>query len=380
MKIILDEKRKYDLLVVLFFVSIHLDYIVKSGMTLPLRYAVAVACCALPLLKGNVRLSGTAVLFGISCVLTGVLNIFIIGNGTWMKLIYTVISFGIAFFFVSDQVTPRGFLAATYVNSAMIALLFAAKGIGSKIYASASVNYVSIFLLLSVTLYYTLCEKKGEKLRVFPALLVFILCVAATGRGGILAGGIILIAVILSALRRSRSKAVRSLLVLCIVLLVFLLLLLLAEGTMLSQLFGRFEKLGMSDHGRSRIWKQYMIMTVQEPVFIWLGTPFRKVPILIAYQNNLHNSFLNIHAFNGLVTAAFVLVLMIRGIARGILKRQWIFLICFLAISMRGFTDQMFWGTIGTPVLLFYLFFRPGARTLSAGGPEQCRDELTEGS
>ena len=74
------------------------------------------------------------------------------------------------------------------------------------------------------------------------------------------------------------------------------------------------------------------------------------------YDNNTHNSFISIHANNGIVMLLFCVGLLIQAVNYSIKKHYYIYLACILTFCVRGFFDNVFWGTWGTVTFTFLLF------------------------
>lgn len=355
------HKTSYEILVILFFLTMHIDYMEKTNLTLLLRYFVSILCFAIPLLKKKIKLSMNLIIISVLIGTTGILNIYIIGNTTIFKIIYTIMSFYIACFFLCNEVESKPFLISTYINAILIFLKYISKGSMSSIYANASGNYVSIMLLFSLTIYYVKCETQKKDFTVIPAVIVFILCIIAVGRGGILSSGILLITVLIikaSTIGKGKTSIFLKLLIMLIV--IFCIAIYIPsfmQSDSYERFFGRFDSLGLSDHGRFYIWEQYLNKVNESKSYLLLGAPLNEIPIVVYHEGNLHNSYLNIHAFNGIILFISVAILFIKSAANGVSKKRWVFLSCMLIIVLRGYTDQMLWGTIGTPIFAFYLLY-----------------------
>ena len=126
----------------------------------------------------------------------------------------------------------------------------------------------------------------------------------------------------------------------------------------LTESFAKFEQLGLSDNGRYNIWEDYIYKGNESTMNLFWGGPIGEVPRLERFAGNLHNSFLSIHACNGIILLGVVLLIIAKRIIRGIKDRSWVYLGCFLVIIVRGFTDQMLWGTSITPIFSYYLLYQ----------------------
>ncbi len=182
----------------------------------------------------------------------------------------------------------------------------------------------------------------------------------AVGRGGIVSIGFLLCIVLIINIRNISGELLNSRRKKALYILILFFFVLCGyfwgDANVYEKLFGRFFSLGMNNHGRFDIWISYYHKTFENIVYIMEGAPISDIPyIFYRYAGNLHNSILNIHAFNGLISVIIVFLFAIQTIFSSIKKKQFLFLSCFIAITFRGLTDQVFWGTVGTPVFMFFL-------------------------
>ena len=120
MTIHIREGLLYELLVVLFFLIVHINYMIKSDIAIGLRYGISFLCFLLPLMMNKISVSRTFMVLAILTAATGIINVMYIGNATYFKVGYTIMSFFIAAFFLSDAVSERPFLVSTYISIAII--------------------------------------------------------------------------------------------------------------------------------------------------------------------------------------------------------------------------------------------------------------------
>ena len=313
------------------------------------RYASVILCAIFSMFVYR-YVSGITVLLFLCAAISGILNFIFIGNSTYTNLLYTLMSVFIALLFCTPCVSPRSLLYAMYFHAVMVAYCFARYGLHVNIYLRSSNNYVSCNLLLPVTVYYSLLEWRGERIPKLPALIVFILSVLAMGRGGVFSSGILLAGVLFRSFKDFRPIH-RAFLVTGMVI-----------GTVVMirmssslEIASRFNRNGMSDNGRFPIWMEYLHSVFKNDIYFWLGAKFKGLPLVTYHENNLHNSFLNIHAFNGALMLILLFCLSLYTVYYAIRRKRLIFLTCMASLFFRGLTDRLLWGATGTPFMLFFL-------------------------
>ena len=333
-----------------------------------LYYVSASLCCVLgffPDRKG-LRLPLLAEALMLMIAVTGVINIVLTGNSTVQKQLFTIMSVGIALLLLDRRVGRHIFTLAFLVNALVVLAGIALNGSRGPIYYDSSVNFVSVHLLCPMLLYYCSGEESGENAPLWPALLTFAMCLAVQGRAGILFTAFFLFGVLFFRLfprflrleRRKKYLIVLAGVALCVLAVVLVIAFDVVDRV---ELFARFAEHGFSSNGRFKIWSDYFLFST-ESLQDFLVAPDMSIiehkPHLGKLGwGNLHNSFLNIHAYNGIVTFVTVLVLCVRSVWYGLRQRKWMYLLCFATFSLRSFTDFVFWGSPGTPFFFYFLFF-----------------------
>jgi len=334
--------------------------VIQTKATTGMRYLIAVISTLTAFTGKKIKIPFSVIIFFSVCLVTGILNIYYIGNSTIPKLLYTLMSIVIAKVLLDDRLNPDFLLWAIYFNVFIVVYNFVQHGLGAKIYFSSSNNYVSVMLLFPAVVYYSIIERQKKKISVIPAMVIFILSVLAQGRGGILASGILLIAVYLSAGFNMLGTNRRACLALCLTSMILFMFIIFSAVFLFNifdeiLIFSRFNQLGMSDHGRFAIWDQYINSVKNNLLYLGLGAKLTELPAVVRQEGNLHNSFFNIHAFNGIVMFIFFIGYSLNAIRYGIKRRRWLFVMCMFTLYLRGATDQVFWGTLGTPFVLFFI-------------------------
>ncbi len=312
----------------------------------------------------NILRDRSIVLFLILYVLTSFFNLIFIGNHSWKEIAYTFLYMGIFLFLSDEEISIQSIKAAIIASNGIIIATFLRKGIGTAILKDVSNNYVSVLLFMPMIIYYIRLEREKKPISLFPAGMVLLSCLLAVGRGGILSAAVFLAGLIGDLFFNSRAwKSVKKrnnfrILVLMAILLLLLISFELIPRIWNSSVLQRFTKHGFYGTGRGGIWAEYISNMVNRVDYFFFGVDFDVLFQMIRYKNNLHNSFLNIHVYNGIFMLGYIALLSIGNIYRSLQKKEWIFLFCTLMFFLRAFTDKIFWGgVVGTPILFYLLWY-----------------------
>lgn len=357
-----DTGMLHSAVIFLFYLSILTMNQFAGAMVRLFYYAMAIGACYLGLFADGkqMRIPKEVTVFALLTFLTGIANILLVGNLDLMKLFYTIVSVGIALVLLNGSINSNALLAAVLVNAAAVVIRLLIHGMDGPFYISSSANYVSVHLLLAAVVYYSVLENQNKKIPLWPAALIWVLCLLAKGRAGILFSTFFLGCLVLHAFvfkMRAVSKRTRriccgtagALIVIAVVCFFAL------DLVHKIPLFQRFAMHGLSGNGRDLIWTQYFQICASDLKAL-IFAPNLETMFRAAQQNgNVHNSFINVHAFNGIVMLAAFLAMCVNTALYVIKKGRWIVLICFITICLRGFTDFVFWGASGTPIMLYFL-------------------------
>lgn len=348
----------------IYFITIVLHNLFHISIINYLWYLILVVCFSLGVIHTSYRLSKEIVLFAVLFLFSVSANMYFIGNSSISDIIYTVFYLGV-FFLLADEALDERFLEASiYINCVIISVFLLKAGFGNPIFGEISNNYVSVLLLLPASVYYIRREHYLKTISVFPALAIFVTCLLATGRGGILASSLLLLSVVFYLLvLRKDWKHTKKHALFCLIVFSFAAIILAAipallNGPMLKSIFQRFSKYGMYGTGRMDIWKEYFTTMGKSTEYIFFGVKFSQLPMMSWYKNNLHNSFLNLHAYYGLFFVLYVIFLIIANSLKCIKEKKWIYFFVMMVFFARSLTDKIYGGgLVATPVLFFLLFY-----------------------
>ena len=226
---------------------------------------------------------------------------------------------------------------------------------------SSSCNYISVILLLFISLYYFDMDAGSVGFAGFlPAVLCFLLSIWGRGRSGILASGILLIGLIFLKLTSVNKKSKRLLLLVAFLLMGAMAYLLINENAFnsLSWMLGSFQTEGFEDSARLLLWHEYFTTTFSSLKNLIFGTSLRDMPLIVRFNSNPHNSFIYLHITYGLIGTAVYFVFFFRSVIFYIRKRRYTSLLVLMVLSLRAFTDKFVFLQYGMPVMM-YLVLAP---------------------
>lgn len=352
----------------LYYLAILCSYITEWRFRQEIYYGAS-ALCVLAFFvwkihDGKICINRRIALFISFCALTGFLNFVFVGNTTIIKLLECAfINTIIACMLVEVRFDRRVLLGVTYLYCAYFAYLFLVYGGGVRLFTRYSNNFVSIIILFPVVMYYAIAEQYRDKISYIPALIVWILSLLASGRSGIGASSILFVSIFLYCELRSEKSKQQSR-VLFIFGILWKTILIILIGVVIYYIFveyssvilRKFLQSGFDNQARAVIWKDYIDHTFDSLKNIVLGTPKENLIMGRIFEGNAHNSFINIHVDNGILVL-IVFGYLVYSIVYAVKNKKWIFLICLVTFCFRAFFDNVFWGTKGTAILMYFMFF-----------------------
>lgn len=282
-------------------------------------------------------------------------------NYSILNMVYTVLYIGLGILVLLN----------TYSHTmALIIFLFTAGGILLKVIQGADVNhillansrnYISILLLLPLLLYYLSCFEKKKNVRIAPVLLYCFICILARGRGGIVTAFFFFIAILIYKWAGIKNKSVKFLVgcLTSVFVLFFAVVLLDNNAGFLDRLakghFRMFYTKGFTDNARVTIWGSFLqnnVNSVRE--FVFGSDALRAMT-----DGNLHNFLLQSYASFGLAGFTLLTILMGRALVKGVKEKDYLWLILFVVLILRAFTDRVFFQGYCEFYLYYFIFRYP---------------------
>lgn len=322
---------------------------------------IGIILCALIAKEVAIDIKGICII-GLTVVAMGVHLLVVQDLALFITIKIFVVFLPIALYFLfSDQLPLWGwtvfiaflwiFVLACWYNTPDDYLLF----------YETSRNYVSIYSLLFCFLLAIVWNKNGYSFPFVFCVICFCACVWAIGRSGILAA---LLLLVIFGLKKAKNTKYRLLIVSGCSILVLMLIMFtsiqdyIEIGNRFFSRFMDFKALG-SNNERLYIYSSYVQTAIDNPKNLLLGVDTDHVNGIISSKNgNLHNSFLQFHAYFG----AIMLVLFIYAIIRSCVclhrSKEIDVLIIYIVFLFRCLFDYCFPGTVGD-VVIWYCILSP---------------------
>ena len=354
-----------NLSIFLYFISIIVLAEIDNTATTALFYAAAFLCliCVITKRKANNLWFYLCLLTGI---ISGLVNIIYIGNLNFIRLLVLVIAFIIARLLLCQEIKASILLRVYALFSAFVFVMIVIKGLGNPIFEYVSNNYVSVYLLAPLVIYYTKTECEGKEIRLWPAIIYWVLCAMASSRMGLLTASLLLALLVIYRERRKYGKIGGGMIVFVIILLAVPIALLVLPYVARKHndlyIVNRFLEMGMTSSARDRMWGEYLELLGNEK-YLLFGAPTELVYWSNRfYEGDLHNSFLIVHSNLGITCFIGMIVLLVRSYLFGIKYKRTVYSIAMSAFCIRAFTDHVFGCNRLSPIILFFLLFPMFAR------------------
>lgn len=238
----------------------------------------------------------------------------------------------------------------------------------SEILLANSRNYISVLLLFTVLLYYLTCYQQKKELNIIPAIINFVICILAYGRGGILASAFLLAGLCFCKIiyvKGDREKIMLILLLLAVAVIFFKYLI---DTNKIYLMFNKFYKDGTVDSVRLEIWKSFLKNNFLTPETVLWGSGAKEV----WEDGNLHNSFLQLYASFGLIPFVTISGLIIQAFIHGLREDALVWNVLFVTLLIRALTDKLFFqGYCEVFLYYFVMYWRYHGRKKHGGNCDE---------
>lgn len=364
-----DRQDKIDsVLLFTYFLTILLQFTEENSLYRTLPYQIISIVCVIvfifpKMVNRSLKVRVDLAVFITLCAVTGIFNFLIIKNSSILNVIEcSFFNTIIACMIIEKKINTKWIEYACYAYIIVFIYRIIRMGLFERI-TRFSNNQVSVALLIPVVLYYVLKDINSEELSILPALATWIISLLSRGRTGIVTCTILFVAVFLKyykagslAKEHENRKKLRKILLrlLLIIGCTFILYSLFSQYS--EQIFGKFIDQGLDNSARQIMWSEYLENAGNNFKYLLLGVPKRLLIMGEIFNNNTHNSFISIHANNGITMFVFCIVLLARAISYAFKNKYYIYLTCIIVFCLRSFFDNMFWGTWGTTTFMVLIF------------------------
>lgn len=263
--------------------------------------------------------------------------------------------------FVFPHTYHQGFIQFYFVIISIGAYLISGR-MPQELFEGYSHNFISVILLLSVLYYFIGLDNSKRNIStidLIPPTLSLIVSIWARGRGGVIAIVFLFLIILYVFLKQNRQKSsimfTYSTYLIIAAVLYFLYYVLTTYEDFIN--LQKFEQLGMGANGRDEIWISYFNKVEESIIYMLFGAPLADISEMRAMDMNPHNSYILLHAYNGIFMTVIFFVLFAKCII-SYSKHNLIFCALTISFFFRGLTDVFLFGTFGMPAML-YLVLKP---------------------
>lgn len=344
---------------VLYFSSILLVTQIDTGFTDALFYGSVVfgLLCLFLTKRLNMRVFVISLVF----LALGMMNIMFVHNLKLIRLLLAVSTFWLSTLYIQEDMDESPALIILFLNAIIVLIHFYIAGVANPVYQNSSNNYVSIYLLAPTVIYYTIQEKNKRNIRIYPALLVLIISFLSGSRMGLISSALLFVGILIYKYFGGRRRKVDKIILAGIIIAVII-----AVGSTYFPAFVsrysnvrviyQFSSKRLESQSRMILWGEY-VNSLSNMKNLLFGTSISLLPYADVLANNLHNSFIFIHAYYGLIGIFILFFAMIYNVVNSIKNKKWIYLICLLSFCLRAFTDHVFGGHRISIVIVFLMLF-----------------------
>lgn len=225
-----------------------------------------------------------------------------------------------------------------------------------KVFIGFSRNNIPVTLLIqSVLLYVSMVENK-KKIRLYPAITVLLFSIWTIGRSGIFTSLLMLILIILYIQFKSEKRNLRIIYISFLILILYSVISVFFYDELIEPALARLFRLGITDSHRGSIIVEYLNQCKTSFYSLFLGVNINQNSIFSIYNYNLHNSYLRLHAYHGLLGFTMIFVFGLRTITKLLIQKYYLFFILLLILFIRGTTDIVAFHGPFDPLIYYFIF------------------------
>lgn len=293
--------------------------------------------------------------------ISGLLNYYFIGNSDMLEISSNIMYFGLMMIMFAYPMTyTQGFI--TFYSSIAIFIVGYISGAHTHTFLTSSGNYISVLIILAAALYYITVYASGHEfslIDILPSLLCFFISIWAKGRGGILCCSILLILTLLYYIIKNAYKSSRRMLLISIISIIVIIIIAFNEINIIDSYLslGKWSSRGFDMSSRGIIWGSYINKVKESILYFLLGAPTDQIQIIQAFNNNPHNSFIQLHATNGIIPFLLFIFLLCRAVIYYFKEKNALLLIALIVVTTRGITDKFIFGQYGMPIIMYLVLY-----------------------
>jgi len=279
------------------------------------------------------------------------------GNHHAYSAVIFLSNIGYASVFIVRPISPK-IIELMYILVCLFFLWCAWNGVNPENVFFVSRNFISVFMLLVVSLYYISCWQHGENPKLYVSILALVVALWAIGRAGI---AVFLGLFLFTYIFLPRKKMKARIIGIFFVLVAFTLFSFSFEGIANFEIFlvgiERFNRLGL-ESARESINSSYIGAAFDSARGFLFGARLKGIEEIVEVGGNPHNSFINLHVNSGFFGALLLTVAIFHSLKKIVLTSNLILFIVLVSCLLRSFFDiSAFYGPLDVAIMFPVLYY-----------------------
>lgn len=354
------HKKISDLIIFVFFLANIFKYFEVISSIMADTFLVFIGFIAIVhvFLHKGISKQRNFIIFIFIYTFCGMFGIIINGNMDIQELVWPIAFMGIGLLMLNFAISYRLTKIIYYLYNILMIYSIVIVGNVDLLNAVSSRNTISVGALNYFCLYAITAYNQNEKITVMPVLLGLLTSFMAVGRSGILTFTILLIFIAIQSSFNNKSKIInifKSILIIATIVI---------SVNLLYNLFGNYFEASIinfqekgTESTRTYIWADYLKKAFTSITNFLFGAPIGGTYYLDQYRQNLHNSFLMLHAKYGIIPLYMVIILIVNSIMYFIKNKNYLFVYLCITILFRMQFDYTNFNAQLDSILIYFLFY-----------------------
>lgn len=214
-------------------------------------------------------------------------------------------------------------------------------------------NAVSIFIIIQIILLYISTFQWKKNLTIFPTLINLVLSIWSIGRSGIITS-VVLFLIILSL--KHKERGLKTIFTYIGIFTVLTISFLYFYETIFESAIERTVVMGMTDSSRESINSAYITNASNSLGNLFFGVSINEVSVFSLFSYNLHNAYLKLHSFHGLLGFSLILFQVVNSGFQFLKNKNLLYLGLMVVILLRITTDIAAFHGPFDPLIIYFLY------------------------
>ena len=224
------------------------------------------------------------------------------------------------------------------------------------IFIGFSRNNIPIIFLIQAALLYISLYKQGLKMKIYPVIILCLFSFWTIGRSGIFVAVLLLFLVVTYIQFKSGKKFIKFMYFSAGLFVLYTVFSIFFYEDLIKPALERLFQLGVSDSHRGNILTEYFYQIKYSIYAFLFGVSLNDNSVFSVYGYNLHNSYLRLHAYHGLLGFGIVFGFILKSMFKFMLRKQYVYFSLLVVVLIRASTDIAAFHGPFDPLLYFFIF------------------------